>query len=42
MNGYLKSIGTQNSNELHEDPEVYLKEMNADLDSLMTYDQMTD
>jgi hypothetical protein len=33
MNGYIKSIGTQNTNELHED---YQREINIDLDDLLT------
>lgn len=36
MNGYIKSIGTQNTNELHEDPEDYQREINIDLDDLLT------
>ena len=38
MNGYIKSIGTQNANELHEDPEDYQREINVDLDDLLTID----
>jgi len=41
MNGYIKSIGTDNSNELHEEAEVYLTEMNSDLDNLLTNDLLT-
>lgn len=38
MSGYIKSIGTQNTNELHEDPEDYQREINIDLDDLLTID----
>lgn len=42
MNGYIKSIGTQNTNELHEDAEVYQREMNGNFDNLLTNDLMTE
>ena len=42
MNGYIKSIGTENSNEIHEEAEAYLTEMNFDLDNLLTNDLMTE
>ena len=42
MNGYIKSIGTQKANELHEDAEVYPRKMKADLDDLLTNDLMTE
>lgn len=42
MNGYIISIGTQNSNELNEDQKVYQREMNADSDNLLTNDLMTE
>lgn len=40
MNGYIKSIGTTDLNELHEDEHEY-KLRGADLDNLMTNDSMT-
>ncbi len=41
MNAYIKSIGTQNANELHDDAEVYQRKMMTDLDDLLTNDPMT-
>jgi four helix bundle protein len=40
MNGYIKSIGNQNTNDLNEDSETY--QNNNDLDDLMTNDLITD
>lgn len=42
MNGYIKSIGTNNENELNEDLKIYQNDMTADIESLLTNDLMTD
>ncbi len=41
MNGYIKSIGNHNSNELNEGTETYQKNTDQDLDNLLTNDLMT-
>ncbi|HUS03224.1 MAG TPA: four helix bundle protein [Chitinophagaceae bacterium] len=42
MNGYIKSIGAQNSGQLHEESEVYLTKMALNLDDLLTNDLLTE
>ncbi len=42
MNAYIKSIGTQNRNELQEAQESYQKEITADIEDLLTNDLLTE